>query len=879
MGKLTPMMKQYLDLKEKYKDCILFFRLGDFYEMFFDDAILASKELEITLTGRDCGLKERAPMCGVPHHSAENYIAKLIDKGHKVAICEQVEDPSVSKGIVKRDVVKIITPGTVMDAYMLDEKENNYIMSIYVDDDGAGISFADVSTGELRTTEFTKDNFINCLLDEIVKINPKEIIINTLQCLGYDLKSEIYTVLSKPYIDVFDSWAFKQDYAIKKIKQHFNIIAIEGFGIDDKNHSTCSIGALFEYLQKTQKNSLSHINNIYFYSSDAYMILDKSTRRNLELTETMREKKRKGSLLWILDKTNTAMGGRILKKWIEEPLKDIGEIQSRLDAVEELKENILAREELKELLNNVYDLERLVVRISYGNANARDLIALKGSLEVLPKVKKILDSFNTLKLKNVLYEINLVQEVKELIKQSIMDDPPITIKEGGIIKRFYNHELDELREIISNSKQWIANLENNERLKTGIKSLKIGFNKVFGYYLEVTKTNLNLVPENYIRKQTLANAERYITPELKEAESKILGAEDKVVELEYQIFVQIRDEIKKFTKEIQNTARAIATLDALISFAEVSDRFGYTKPKINNDLLIDICNGRHPVVERTMDFDMFIGNDTLLDGDENRFSIITGPNMAGKSTYMRQVALIVLMAQIGCFVPADKATIGVVDRIFTRVGASDDLARGQSTFMVEMSELANILNNATKKSLIILDEIGRGTSTYDGLSIAWAVVEYISSKKVLGARTLFATHYHELTELEGILNGVKNYCISVEECNDDIIFLRKIIRGSADQSYGIQVAKLAGVIDDVITRAKQILLQLEENDINKKNLKEDTTINKTNEVIYEKQMSIFDGKNNDVIEELKKIDILDITPMEAMNHLYKLVKLAQNRGV
>ncbi|MCT4618740.1 MAG: DNA mismatch repair protein MutS [Marinisporobacter sp.] len=889
MSKLTPMMKQYLDLKEKYKDCILFFRLGDFYEMFFDDAILASKELEITLTGKNCGLEERAPMCGVPHHSAENYIERLIERGYKVAIGEQVEDASVAKGIVKRDVVRVITPGTVIDSHMLDEKENNYIMSIYIDENGAGISFADISTGELKTTEFVKKQCINPLLDEIAKINPKEIIINTIEVDGQNIKKEIASV-STPYIDIFDNWAFEKDYAIKKIKSHFNVLGVEGFGIDEHDYSIASTGALFEYLEKTQKSSLVHIGNISYYSSDSFMVLDKSTRRNLELTETMRDKKRKGSLLWALDKTNTAMGGRTLKKWVEEPLKDVHEIRLRLDAVQELKDNLLTRDDLKDLLKNVYDLERLVVRISYGNANARDLIALKASLKALPQIKDLLDEFHGVKLENILKRIDLVEDVKDLIEKSIMDEPPVTIKEGGIIKKGYNLELDELREIVTNSKEWIANLENNEKNATGIKSLKIGFNKVFGYYLEVTKSNLNLVPEHYIRKQTLANAERYITPELKEAEAKILGAEDKIIELEYQLFIKVREEIKKFTKEIQGTATAIASLDALVSFAEVSDRYGYTKPKVNNELLIEIENGRHPVVERTMNLDLFIGNDTFLDGEENRFSIITGPNMAGKSTYMRQVALIVLMTQIGCFVPADVATIGIVDRIFTRVGASDDLAQGQSTFMVEMSELANILNNATNKSLIILDEIGRGTSTYDGLSIAWAVVEHISEKAILGARTLFATHYHELTELEGLLEGVKNYCISVKESNDDIIFLRKIIRGSADQSYGIQVAKLAGVRDEVIFRAKKILTQLEENDLNHKSIEEnsqevefqDTQKEEIAQeeiaVVCEEQISLFNNNDQKVIEELRKIDILDVTPMEAMNHLYKLVKIAQNRG-
>lgn len=873
MDNLTPMMKQYLNLKEQHKDAILFFRLGDFYEMFFDDALLASKELEITLTGRDCGLKERAPMCGVPYHSVESYIAKLIDRGHKVAICEQVEDPSAAKGIVKRDVVRIITPGTIVDAYMLDEKENNYIMSVYFNTDGAGISFADISTGELKTTQFIGDKFFIRVVDEIAKINPREIIANTLHMDSYDLQAEI-TSISSPYINVFDDWAFKQEYGIKKIKQNFNVLTLEGFGLQEKSYSIASTGALLEYLQQTQKSSLSHINAIHYYSSEHFMVLDKATRRNLELTETMRDKKRKGSLLWVLDKTNTAMGARTLKRWVEEPLMNVDAIQSRLDAVEELKDNLLMREELKELLKEVYDLERLVVRISYGNANARDLIALKTSLSVLPKVKMLLSATHADALKKIMLRIDVVQEVKELIMQAIVDEPPVSIKEGGIIKNGYHTELDHLREIITNGKSWIADLERKEKDKTGIKSLKIGFNKVFGYYLEVTKSNLNLVPKHYIRKQTLANAERYITPDLKEVESKILGAEDKIFELEYQIFIQIRDEIKKFTKQIQNSAAAIASLDVLLSFAEVSDKFGYSKPIVNTKGCIEIYNGRHPVVERTMELDMFIGNDTLLDCDENRFAIITGPNMAGKSTYMRQVALITLMAQIGCFVPADKAAIGIVDRIFTRVGASDDLAQGQSTFMVEMSELANILNNATKNSLVILDEIGRGTSTYDGLSIAWAVVEYISSREFIGARTLFATHYHELTELEGTLPGVKNYYIAVKENNDHIIFLRKILRGSADQSYGIQVAKLAGISNNVIHRAKQILAKLEENDINKQDIKKDIKNPVDMNLSKEKQINIFDYQETYIISELKKIDILNLTPMEAMNCLYQLIKMA-----
>lgn len=874
MENLTPMMRQYLDLKELYKDCILFFRLGDFYEMFFEDAITASKELEITLTGRDCGLKERAPMCGVPYHSADSYIAKLIDRGYKVAICEQIEDPSAAKGIVKRDVVRIITPGTVIDPHLLQEKENNYIMAIYCSKEGIGVSFGDISTGELRTTEFFGPKAPFSLLDEIAKISPREIILNSLTYLDHQLEPEIEAVVNTS-LYLFDAWAFEKDYAQKKIKDHFHLLTLDGLGLADKELSIAATGALLEYLQQTQKNSLKHINQVHYYTIEQFMILDKFTRRNLELTETIRDKSKKGSLLWVMDKTNTAMGARMLRRWIEEPLQDVASIQSRLDAVEELKVNLLAREDLKELLRQVYDLERLIARISYGNANGRDLISLKLSFEVLPEIRKILSNLSTSRLKNILDHIDPLEEVRNLIDQAIVDEPPLTIKEGGIIKDSYHPEIAALREAIANGKSWIASLESKERQLTGIKSLKISYNKVFGYFIEVTKSNLSAVPEHYMRKQTLANAERYITPELKEVESRILGAEEKIVELEYQVFIQIREEIGKHTKKIQDTATALAALDVLVSFAEISDKFGYTKPIITEKEEIHIINGRHPVVERTMPLGMFVANDTLLDCGENRFAIITGPNMAGKSTYMRQVALIVLMAQMGCFVPADKAALGIVDRIFTRVGASDDLSQGQSTFMVEMSELANILNNATRKSLIILDEIGRGTSTYDGLSIAWAVVEYISNHENIGARTLFATHYHELTELEGILDGVKNYCISVKEHGDDIIFLRKIIRGGADQSYGIQVAKLAGISEAVITRAKQILEELEAHDINRSK----PTLWKKKQPAknsQEQQLDLFTYQYEGVINELKKVDIMNMTPIEAMNCLYKLINMMKN---
>ena len=871
MENITPMMQQYLELKNQYKDCILFFRLGDFYEMFFEDALLASKELEITLTGRDCGLKERAPMCGIPYHAAEGYISKLVDKGYKVAIGEQVEDPSVSKGIVKRDVVKIITPGTLTESYMLEEKENNYIMSVYIDQETIGLAFADISTGELRTAEIGGDKVIEKLVDEIVKINPAEIIINTLDVNEKNLKL-LFEGCVKSYITLLDPWVYKESYCRSLVLNHFNVLSLEGLGLNEYRYSTISTGALLEYLNRTQKNTLSHIVKPTYYLTEAYMLLDRSTRKNLELTETIRDKKRRGSLLWLLDKTNTAMGGRMLKKWLEEPLLDIEEIKMRLDGVDELINNTLVAEELQSMLSKIYDLERLIGRISMGNANARDLIALRNSLVELPEVKNQLQLLTVPMIAALYDQIDPLEEVVQLITNSIVDEPPSSIKEGGILKDYFSSDLDELRLIISDGKLWILSLEEQEKKATGIKSLKIGFNKVFGYYIEVTKSNLNHVPASYIRKQTLANAERYITPDLKEVEAKLLGAEDKINELEYILFQDIRERVKSYTGRIQKTAIAIATLDVLLSFAEISIQNNYCKPSIRKDDTIKIVRGRHPVVERMIQSNMFISNNTLLDKYDNRFSIITGPNMAGKSTYMRQVALIVLMAQVGCFVPAEEAIIGIVDRIFTRVGASDDLAQGHSTFMVEMNELANILHNATSDSLVILDEIGRGTSTYDGLSIAWAVVEYISSKELLGARTLFATHYHELTELEGILQGVKNYCITVKESGDDIIFLRKIIRGSAEQSYGIQVANLAGIPTSITSRAKEILKQLEEHDINNKKKKTNPNPSKYSK---EKQLDLFNYNNDLVINELQKINILEMTPMEAINTLYRLIQLVR----
>jgi len=883
MGKLTPMMKQYIDLKNKYKEYILFFRLGDFYEMFFEDAEIASRELEITLTGRDCGLKERAPMCGVPYHSVEPYIARLINKGYKVAICEQVENPAEAKGIVKREVVRIITPGTVNEPEMLNEKINNYVMTIYEDREGFGIAYGDISTGELRTTEFKGERKVKDLIDEVLKINPKEIVISNEYIIPKEIEEQIIRgsniIITKHYPK-----AFKYKNAEGIILRHFKIYSLDSIGLSDSLHSTISSGALLDYIYETQKVPLIHIDNIDIYSYKKFMLIDKFTRKNLELVETIRGKDKKGTLLWVLDKTCTSMGARTLRKWIEEPLVEEEKIISRLDSVELLYNNLFIRDELKELLRDIYDLERLTTKAVYGSINARDLIALKCSLKVLPKIKEILSSNHVGVLSKIYNDIDTLEDVYQLLEESIEEDPPLSIKEGGIIKSSFNKELMALREVLTNGKKWIVELEERERKNTGIKSLKVGYNKVFGYYIEITKSNIKNAPDTYTRKQTLANSERYIMPELKELENKILGAEEKIMKLEYNLFIEIKNNILKNINRILKTAKSISELDVLQSFAEVSVIYGYKKPLINNKKRIMITNGRHPVVERVSDGELFVPNDTILDDTENRFYIITGPNMAGKSTYLRQVALIVLMAQIGCFIPADEGVIGIVDRIFTRVGASDDLFQGQSTFMVEMSELSNILHNATDNSLIILDEIGRGTSTYDGLSIAWAVVEYISDKNILGAKTLFATHYHELTELEGKLQGVKNYCISVKEVGDDIVFLRKIIRGGAEQSFGIEVAKLAGIPEKVIERSKEILWELEKNDINKKIEDEIVITSNSKNIMVESnkqndnQINIFNAPYIEVIEELKKIDILNCTPIDAMNFLNRIVQRIKQFG-
>ena len=877
---VSPMMQHYIKTKEEYEDCILFYRLGDFYEMFFEDAETVSKELELTLTGKDCGLAERAPMCGVPFHAADNYINRLVEKGYKVAICEQMEDPKKAKGIVKREVIRVVTPGTNLYTQALDETKNNYIMSVAYISNRFGIAFADVTTGAFMVTEVEK---LRNLLDEIYKFSPAELICNEAFCMsGVDLE-ELRNRLHLS-VSALDNWYFDDDLCQRTLKDHFHVGTLEGLGLKDYDCATIAAGALLTYLLETQKNSLDHMRKITPYITDKYMLIDSSTRRNLELTETMREKEKRGSLLWVLDKTKTAMGARMLRSFIEQPLIEEEAINQRLDAVEEINRQEMDREEIREYLGPVYDLERLISRVSYQSANPRDLIAFKTSIGMIPHIRRLLGQFQSEELKKVYEDMDELQDLYQVLDKAIVEDPPLAMKEGGIIKDGYDQQIDDYRQAKTKGKTWLAELEAEEKEKTGIKNLKIKYNKVFGYYLEVTNSFKDMVPDYYTRKQTLTNAERYITPRLKELEDMILGAEDKLYALEYDRFAEIRNMIAGEVERIQKTARAIAKLDAYLSMALVASRNQYVRPKINTRGIIDIKDGRHPVVEKMITNDMFIPNDTYLDNGKNRISVITGPNMAGKSTYMRQTALIVLMAQIGSFVPAEKAKIGVVDRIFTRVGASDDLASGQSTFMVEMTEVANILRNATSKSLLILDEIGRGTSTFDGLSIAWAVIEHISNTKLLGAKTLFATHYHELTELEGKIPGVNNYCIAVKEKGDDIVFLRKIIKGGADKSYGIQVAKLAGVPETVIQRAKELVEELSDADITAavKDLTQGAKKPRPKAVRYDEvdleQMSLFDTvQDKDILEELQNIDITNLTPMDALNTLYRLQNKLKNR--
>ena len=876
--KLSPMMAEYVKTKQQYKDCILFYRLGDFYEMFFEDALTVTKELEITLTGKDCGLEERAPMCGVPFHAAETYINRLIEKGYKVAICEQVEDPKKAKGLVKREVIRVVTPGTTLDAASLDESKNNYLMSIVSMEDHFGCAIADISTGDCFLTEVDKPQK---LLDEINKFVPAEIICNDAFFMSGvdtdDLKNRLG-------ICVFplDAWYFDDSLCKRTLKEHFHVNTLEGLGILDYDSGVIASGALFLYLQETQKSALSHMAGIRPYAAEKYMLIDSSSRRNLELVETLREKNKRGSLLWVLDKTKTAMGARTLRSYVEQPLIDAQEINRRLEALEELNKSPMLRDEIREYLNPIYDLERLISRISYQSANPRDLVAFASSLEMLPHIRQILKDFKTPLLTELYEDMDPLEDIAALIKSAIVEEPPLAQKDGGIIREGYHEDVDKFRRSRTDGKKWLTELEAREKERTGIKNLKIKYNRVFGYSLEVTNSFKELVPENYIRKQTLTNAERYITQELKDLEDLILGAEDKLYALEYELFCEVRDKVGAEVVRIQKTAKAVAALDVFASLALVAQRNNYVRPKINESGVLDIKNGRHPVVEQMIEHDMFIANDTYLDNQKKRVSIITGPNMAGKSTYMRQTALIVLMAQIGSFVPADKANIGIVDRIFTRVGASDDLASGQSTFMVEMTEVANILRNATAKSLLILDEIGRGTSTFDGLAIAWAVIEHISDTKLCGAKTLFATHYHELTELEGKISGVNNYCIAVKEKGDDIVFLRKIVKGGADKSYGIQVAKLAGVPDSVIRRAKELVEELSDADITAAVKDLTSASKKKQKIVYDQvdmaQMSLFDTvQDNDIVEEIRNLDMSHLTPMEAMNILYNLQNKIQNR--
>ena len=875
--KLTPMMQQYMETKNQYKDCILFYRLGDFYEMFFDDALCVTKELELTLTGKSCGLDERAPMCGVPFHSAESYINRLVERGYKVAICEQVEDPKSAKGLVKREVIRVVTPGTNSFTSSLDETRNNYLMGIVSIEGKFGISVVDVTTGEYLMTEVDS---VSKLLDEINKFTPSEIICNdTFYISGVDmndLSSRLGIVISP-----LDPSYFDKDSCQRALCRHFKVSTLEGLGFKEYAIGTIAAGSIMQYLEETQKCSLAHISHLLPYHTGKYMLLDRNTRRNLELVETLQEKQKRGSLLWVLDKTKTAMGARKLRSSLEQPLIDKETILQRYDAIDELNQDVITREELREYLNPVYDLERLLSKISYKTVNPRDMIALESSLSMLPHIRLLCSNFKSDLFQDFTQNLDPLEDVYQLIHSAIVEEPPISVREGGIFKNGFNEEIDHLRNAKTEGKNWLADLETTEKEQTGIKNLRIKYNKVFGYYLEVTKSFVNQVPDTWIRKQTLTNAERYTTPELKEMEDTILGAEDRLYNLEYAVFCQLREEIFQQMDRIQQTASVIASIDMIASLAYVAEHNHYVRPKLNNKGILRIKDGRHPVIEQMIAHDMFIPNDTFLDEDSHRLVIITGPNMAGKSTYMRQTALIVLMAQLGSFVPASQADISLADRIFTRVGASDDLASGQSTFMVEMTEVANILHNATKNSLIILDEIGRGTSTFDGLSIAWSVVEHIVDKKLIGAKTLFATHYHELTELEGKLEGVQNYCIAVKEDGEDIVFLRKIVKGGADKSYGIQVAKLAGVPEQVLIRAREIADQLENKDaLSLDGVVNQMAVSSPGEKTMN-QLSIFDTMGNDqtddILFELRDIDLSRVTPMDAMNLVYKWQKSLQER--
>ena len=871
MSKLSPMMTHYLETKKQNPDCILFYRLGDFYEMFFDDAKTVAKELELTLTGKDCGLEERAPMCGVPYHAKDVYLNRLVEKGYKVAIAEQVEDPKLAKGLVKREVVKIVTPGTNTGEQAVAEDKNNYLMCIIYIDSKFGISIADIGTGDYFVTEVQNRNEV---YDEINRFSPTEILVNASFALS-GINLEEIKERQKIVYSSLDNHYFSEISCEKLLKEHFKAGSLEGLGLSDFNNGRLAAGAILQYLYDTQKTSCSQITKIITFHSKEYMFIDSSSRRNLELIETMREKRKIGSLFWVLDNTKTAMGARLLRSYIEQPLIDKQRIIKRQNAIDEFLLRYIDREELREYLSTIYDLERLMGRISQESANPRDLLSFGNSIKIIPHIKSILSSFNSELNTEINSELDELLDVTNLILSSIDEETPITVKEGNIIKTGYNEEVDKFRSAKTEGKNWIASLEESEKEKTGIKGLKIKFNKVFGYYFEVTNSYKNLVPDYFIRKQTLTGSERYTTDELKKIEDVVLGAEDKLNAKEYELFVEIRKEIAKQVVRIQSTAKAVAKLDVMLSLATVAQKQQFVRPDINEEGIIEIKEGRHPVIEKMQSNGMFVSNDTLLDKADNRMNIITGPNMAGKSTYMRQVALIALMAQMGSYVPASSANIGISDRIFTRVGASDDLASGQSTFMVEMTEVANIIRNATKNSLIILDEIGRGTSTFDGLAIAWSVVEYISDKKLIGAKTLFATHYHELTELEGKLEGVNNYCVCVKEQGEDIVFLRKIIKGGADKSYGIQVAKLAGVPSEVLVRARELVEELSGADIAKR--AKEIVVAKKGKKVAKNQISLFEPKNEntiekDILEKLKSIDIDNITPRNAFDILCELQK-------
>ncbi|MBQ6679357.1 MAG: DNA mismatch repair protein MutS [Lachnospiraceae bacterium] len=880
---LSPMMQKYLETKKEYPDCILFYRLGDFYEMFFEDAELASRELELTLTGKDCGLEERAPMCGVPYHAVEGYLTRLVENGHKVAIAEQVEDPKLAKGLVRREVIRVVTPGTLTEGNSLSADSNRYIMCVAYESGAFGIAAADVGTGDFFVTEAENREQ---LFDEIYMYSPAELIYNEPFLLSGASLSELNARMHFS-MSTAEAFRFREENVRRTLMTHFEVGSLESLGITMFPAGVTAAGALLSYLLDTQKTELKHISTLKAYSRGRYMVLDIATRRNLELTETMREKQKRGSLLYVLDKTRTAMGARMLKSYVEQPLIDRDEILKRQDAVGEFVDDPILREELREYLNPVYDLERLLSRVSYKTANPRDLIAFRDSLQMLPPIKQLLSGVKSAYLLELSDEIDELEDVTSLIEKAIDEDPPVTLHDGGIIKAGYNAEVDRLRSAGTEGKSWLAGIEQKEREATGIRNLRIGYNRVFGYYLEVTNSFKELVPDYYIRKQTLVGAERYVTPELKEIEDTILGAEDRLKVIEFELFSEVRDRIAAELIRIQRSARAVAHVDALQSLGYVAEKNRYVRPAINKKGVISIRDGRHPVIELMIENGQFIPNDAYLNSESDRVAVITGPNMAGKSTYMRQTALIVLMAQIGSFVPASKADIGICDRIFTRVGASDDLASGQSTFMVEMTEVANILRNATKKSLVILDEIGRGTSTFDGLSIAWAVIEYIANPRIIGAKTLFATHYHELTELEGALPGVHNFCVSVQEQGDTIVFLRKIVKGGADRSYGIQVARLAGVPKPVLERASELLEELVDTDIlsrareiasyagnvaaNRKRVKQPDEVDRN-------QLSFFATvSEDDILEELKKLKLTEMTPLDAMNTLFSMQSRLNNR--